>query len=120
MNAGQSDSTIGIVGPMVYHHNEPDVIQSAGGSLGPYWQSQHLGENEKDIGQFQNLRNVEWISGCAIMVRRPVIERVGSLDARFFYYWEETEWCLRTSQRWVARCFGSPSKNMAQRCTAGL
>ncbi len=95
---GESGSTIGIVGPMVYHHNEPDVIQSAGGSLGPYWQSQHLGQNEKDIGQFQHPQDVEWISGCAIMVRSAVIERIGALDSRFFYYWEETEWCLRANR----------------------
>jgi GT2 family glycosyltransferase len=34
-----------------------------------------------------------------MLVRRPVIEQVGSLDARFFYYWEETEWCLRARER---------------------
>jgi hypothetical protein len=38
---------------------------------------------------------VEWISGCAIMVRRQLIEQVGMIDERFFYYWEETEWCIR-------------------------
>ena len=95
IEAANRDSGIGIVGPMVYHHDEPDVIQSAGGSLGPYWQSQHIGQNEPDTGQFSAIRDVEWISGCAILVKRQVIEQVGGLDARFFYYWEETEWCLR-------------------------
>jgi len=98
IDIGESDGGIGIVGPMVYHHSEPDVIQSAGGSLGRYWQSQHLGQNEKDVGQFPHSKDVEWISGCAIMVRRAVIESVGALDERFFYYWEETEWCLRASR----------------------
>jgi GT2 family glycosyltransferase len=32
------------------------------------------------------------------MVRRSVIEQVGSIDARYFYYWEETEWCLRAGK----------------------
>ncbi len=96
VEVGKSDPAIGIVGPMVYHHNEPDVIQSAGGSLGPYWQSQHRGQNEQDTGQYPQPEEVEWISGCAIMVRSAAIKRVGALDARFFYYWEETEWCLRT------------------------
>ncbi|HBX68697.1 MAG TPA: glycosyltransferase family 2 protein [Chloroflexi bacterium] len=93
---GESDPQIGIVGPLVYHHNEPEVIQSAGGMLGPDWQSRHLGQNEPDLGQFPHPQAVEWISGCAILVRRAVIEQVGALDARFFYYWEETEWCLRS------------------------
>lgn len=95
---GESDSRIGIVGPMVYHHSEPQVIQSAGGVLGKFWQSSHLAQNELDRGQFDQPHAVEWISGCAILVRRQVIEQIGALDTRFFYYWEETEWCLRASR----------------------
>ena len=95
VKVGESDSQIGIVGPLVYHHDEPKVIQSAGGMLGKYWQSQHLGQNELDRGQFSSPHRVEWISGCAILVRRAVIEQVGMLDANFFIYWEETEWCIR-------------------------
>ena len=98
VKVGESDPKIGIVGPMVYHHNEPDVIQSAGGMLGKYWQSQHLGQNELDRGQFQSPHQVEWISGCAILVRKAAIEQAGMLDASFFIYWEETEWCIRIAR----------------------
>lgn len=95
IRVAESDETIGILGPMVYHHNEPQVIQSAGGELGKYWQSTHVAQNEVDRGQFPDPRPVEWVSGCAIMVRKSIIDQVGALDPRFFYYWEETEWCLR-------------------------
>lgn len=98
VDAGEADSRIGIVGPMVYHHDEPGVIQSAGGVLGRFWQSQHLGQNDVDQGQYRDPRPVEWISGCAILVRRSVIEQVGALDAEFFIYWEETEWCIRAAR----------------------
>ncbi len=98
IKAGESDSQIGIVGPMVYHHNEPDIIQSAGGILSKRWDSIHIAQNERDIGQFDQTHSVDWISGCAIMVRRGVIQQVGMLDVRFFYYWEETEWCLRAGK----------------------
>jgi len=94
---GESDPKIGVVGPMVYHHSEPDVIQSAGGILGKYWQSQHLGKNEEDHGQFNTPHSTEWISGCAILVRKVAIEQAGMLDANYFIYWEETEWCIRIS-----------------------
>ena len=92
---GERDQQIGIVGPMVYHFNEPQIIQSAGGKMTPGWVSVHLAQNELDSGQFPDPHEVDWISGCAIMVRKAVIEQVGMIDARFFYYWEETEWCLR-------------------------
>jgi GT2 family glycosyltransferase len=98
IKVGESDPAIGIVGPMVYHHDEPGVIQSAGGMLGQKWESIHLGKNEPDLGQYKEPHSVEWISGCAILVRGAVIEQIGMLDPKFFYYWEETEWCLRTSE----------------------
>jgi GT2 family glycosyltransferase len=94
----ESDPQIGIAGPTVYHYDEPNVIQSAGGKLDRHWTSAHIGQNQEDRGQFALPQEVDWISGCAILVRRGVIEQVGALDARFFYYWEETEWCLRARQ----------------------
>lgn len=95
---GEQDPQIGIVGPMVYHFNEPQIIQSAGGKMTPGWVSVHLSQNELDSGQYPDPHEVDWISGCAIMVRKAVIEQVGMIDARFFYYWEETEWCLRARE----------------------
>lgn len=100
--AGEQDRKIGIVGPLVYHYDEPTVIQSAGGELDRYWEARHIGQNEPDQQQFAYVRRVDWISGCAILVHRTVIEHVGMLDERFFYYWEETEWCLRTKRAgWI-------------------
>jgi GT2 family glycosyltransferase len=95
IEVGECDPRIGILGPLVYHHSEPTVIQSAGGMLGDHWQSIHLGKDEPDHGQFVSPHPVEWISGCAILLRRQAIEQAGMLDASFFIYWEETEWCIR-------------------------
>jgi GT2 family glycosyltransferase len=95
VEVGEGDPQIGILGPLVYHHDEPTVIQSAGGMLGEYWESIHLGKDEVDQGQFKAPHLVEWISGCAIFVRRDAIEQAGMLDGNYFIYWEETEWCIR-------------------------
>lgn len=95
MNVGNNSPMVGILGPMVYHFNEPGVIQSAGGLLGKYWQSVHVGMNENDRGQYSTVRQVDWVSGCAILVRRSLVEQVGALDPDYFLYWEETEWCIR-------------------------
>ena len=95
---GESEDRIGIVGPMVYHYDEPDVIQTAGGKLSRDWNSVHLAKDEPDQGQYTQPHQVDWISGCGIMVRRAVIEQVGVIDERYFYYWEETEWCLRAGR----------------------
>jgi hypothetical protein len=98
VEAGERSPRIGIVGPLVYHHDEPTVIQSAGGRMSRRWEESHIGQNEPDTGRFREPRLVDWISGCAILVRPAVIEEVGGLDERYFIYWEETEWCLRAKR----------------------
>jgi GT2 family glycosyltransferase len=92
---GNTSERIGIVGPIIYHYDEPEVIQSAGGCLNPNWVPAHIAQNEFDLGQITSPRFVDWISGCALFIRRDVIDQVGLLDERFFCYWEEVEWCLR-------------------------
>ena len=98
VRVGESDLLIGILGPMVYHYDEPDVIQTAGGRFGRHLAATHLAQNEPDLGQFPKPHQVDWISGCAILVRQATMGDVGILDERFFYYWEETEWCLRAGK----------------------
>jgi len=99
VEVGERDSKNGILGPLVYHYDDPAVIQSAGGWLGKDWRAWHLGQNEPDCSQYSSPTIVEWVSGCAIMARRALIDEIGMLDERFFYYYEETEWCLRSRER---------------------
>ena len=96
--AGEADPQVGLAGPLIYHADEPGIIQSAGGTLDRQWRAAHLGQNEPDHGQFAGPRDVDWLSGCALLVRRETLEQIGLLDASYFYFWEETEWCLRAQR----------------------
>ena len=40
-------------------------------------------------------RDVDWIAGAFMLVRRDAIEKVGLLDASIFLFAEEWDWCLR-------------------------
>lgn len=99
IRVAESDSTIGAVGPTVYHFDEPQVIQSAGGLMDRWWFHTHRGQNECDVGQYVQPTVVDWVSGCALLIRSDVIRKVGSLDDRYFIYAEEVDWCLRI--RWA-------------------
>lgn len=102
LTAAISLPEVGFVGPMVYHFDEPEIIQSAGGMMTKNWLSAHRGQNQADQGQFARVEPVAWVSGCAFLVRRELIEDLGAIDERFFYYWEETEWCLRArAHGWI-------------------
>jgi len=43
-------------------------------------------------------RTVDWLSGCALMVRRKTVEKVGMLDADVFMYCEDIDWCYRMNR----------------------
>lgn len=44
------------------------------------------------------MHQVDSVSGCFMLVRREVLEEIGTLDTRFFMYGEETEWCHRAKK----------------------
>jgi len=95
LGVGESDARIGMVGPRLYHHDEPTVIQSGGGLFDANWRASHALQNVRDDGAPAPTYDAAWLSGCVLLVRRPLIEQVGMLDERFFLYWEEVEWCRR-------------------------
>jgi len=42
-----------------------------------------------------DVRQVNVVTGCFMLVRREAIEQVGVMDEQFFMYGEETDWCYR-------------------------
>lgn len=42
-----------------------------------------------------DVREVEVVTGCFMLVRREAIDQVGVMDDGFFMYGEETDWCWR-------------------------
>lgn len=44
-------------------------------------------------------REVDWIIGAALMVRRSAVAEVGAWDERFFMYFEDADWCRRFWQK---------------------
>jgi len=95
----EKDSTTGIVGPKIYFYDEPKKIWFAGGKIN--WQEgikYHIGAYEIDHGQYDKIREVDYITGCALLIKREVIEKIGLLDSRYFIYFEETDWNLRAKK----------------------
>ena len=44
-------------------------------------------------------RDVDYLLGAALLVRREAIEQVGKFDPQFFMYFEDQDWCRRFSDK---------------------
>lgn len=94
---------VGAVGPKIYLYDYPDRLWSAGGVI--EWRQgarTHMrGLQEVDRGQFDTAAQVDFLPGCAVLVRSEILPRVGLIDERFGMYYEETEWCVRMARAGV-------------------
>jgi GT2 family glycosyltransferase len=93
--AGEQDPNTGILGPSIFYFDSPDVLWSAGGSVDRTGAARHLHVDETAGDPGAPICDVDYVTGCAMLIKRSVVERVGSLDERFFAYFEETELCAR-------------------------
>jgi GT2 family glycosyltransferase len=99
VKAMETDEGIGIAGCKILY---PDgqTIQHAGGYLEyPLGLSHHYGYGELDQGQWDEQREVEYVTGAAMAIQLEVLERIGYLDEDFFpAYFEDADLCLRACQ----------------------
>jgi hypothetical protein len=94
VKAAESDSSIGIVGPKIYSYDEPNKISFVGTKM-HWWDVGTPPVNEIDVGQFDELREVDVVIGCALLIKRIVVEKIGLLYSGYFAYYEEAEWCVK-------------------------
>jgi GT2 family glycosyltransferase len=114
VHVAERDSSIGFVGPKIYYrdwHGQRDVIAFAGGCVN-LWigKARNIGEGEKERGQYEEIKEVSYLQGSCLLVKREVVQRVGLLDSTLFAYWEETDWCMRGRHAGYASVFVPSAK----------
>lgn len=91
----QECDRIGMVGCKILY---PDgrTLQHAGAWINPNGSTNHYGYHELDDGQHDQLRDVEYVTGCVVAIRRELFEKLGLFDDRYYpTYYEETEFAVR-------------------------
>jgi len=96
--AEKNDKT-GIIGPLIKYYRS-DKIWFAGGKISVFTGLSILIGKNQDIGDFSMKKpyNADYIAGCALLIKREVIERIGLLDPIYFAYYEEADWCFRAKR----------------------
>lgn len=91
----QQHPKAGIIQPVICFLEEKQKIWSAGGK----WKSR-LGSaitigDRNQIQGFEFQENLDWATGCAMLVSRDAILQSGLLNDQYFAYFEDVEWSLR-------------------------
>lgn len=98
IKVSENDDSIGIVGSKVYFMNIPNKICFAGGKRRWTTEWKHIGLNKIDIGQYNEVVDTDFIYGCALMIKRKVLENVGLFDPDYFTYVEEIDMNYRVKK----------------------
>jgi hypothetical protein len=99
VRVAEADPGIGIVGPKAYYFWDRERIWSAGGRL-RFGEAvtRELGEGELDRGQYDRDREVEYVNGCAMLVKRAAVEAAGFWDPIFQLCFEDADFCVRVKR----------------------
>lgn len=92
------EADVAAVAPKLLSVDEREKFEYAGASGGfidylgyPFCRGRILGHVEKDVGQYDDRRDVFWVSGAAMCCRRRLFVELGGFDADFFAHMEEID-----------------------------
>ena len=93
---------VAVVAPKLRAVEAPDCFEYAGAAGGyidflgyPFCRGRILQRVERDEGQYDDARDLFWVSGAAFCCRAEVFRALGGFDAAFFAHMEEIDLCWR-------------------------
>jgi hypothetical protein len=105
--AAQQRPDVGMVGPKIFYHQDRRRIWYAGGEIA-LWKGRvaHRGLRQLDGAAWEVPGETDYITGCALLVRRACIEGIGPLDESYYMYGEDADWCMRARRAGYLCWFG--------------
>ncbi|NQT00362.1 MAG: glycosyltransferase family 2 protein [Candidatus Omnitrophica bacterium] len=84
--------SLDLAAPLIYHYPEKHLLWSQGNFYNPIFGI------ERNSPIFCLPRNVFYLTGCCLFVRKKVFDTVGLFDESFFIYGEDVEFCYRANK----------------------
>lgn len=87
------ENSADIIGPVIKFKRQGGWVYDFGGKIN-WWigRAYHVEISHRGGG------GIDYVSGCAMMIKRPVLEKIGLLDERYFLYFEDADFCLRAKK----------------------
>ncbi len=98
----ENDRQVAVVQPKVLSLDHPTQFEYAGAAGGwidflgyPFCRGRIFQTVEQDRGQYDQVREIFWASGCCLAIRAPLYRGFGGFDKDFFAHQEEIDLCWR-------------------------
>lgn len=96
MHKLHQDPRLGLVQPLILFLNDRKTIWSAGGKWVPLiGRAITLGDREPVADYRSKKSDLDWATGCCMLISREAILQTGLLNEQYFAYFEDVEWSLR-------------------------
>ncbi|MCL0056313.1 glycosyltransferase [Dehalococcoidia bacterium] len=96
VKVAESSPSVGITGPKTYLYDDPNRFWLVWFGVDMHkGRPFHVGSREIDRGQYETIKEVDYIAGSCLLIKRSVVRNVGLFDESYFNYWDETDYCLR-------------------------
>lgn len=96
---------VAAVQPKILSYDQKSHFEYAGASGGfldryyfPYCRGRVLDHLEEDQGQYNDLLEIDWVSGACMFIRAEAYHGLGGLERSFFAHMEEIDLCLRITR----------------------
>jgi GT2 family glycosyltransferase len=117
----ESEPDIGVVTPKIYYMDSPQTIWCAGGYID--WETcetYRLKAEQYDFDIAETAtQTVNFVSGCAMCIKREVLETIGFLDPLFFLCYEDTDLSTRIINAGF-RCVYVPQSKIWHKVSAAI
>jgi hypothetical protein len=87
-----------IVGPIIKFQRRGRWIYDFGGKIN-WWlgRSYHIEFRSQELG-VRSQKEIDYVSGCCMLIRRKVLEKIGFLNEKYFLFFEDPDFCLRAKK----------------------
>lgn len=92
----EKEKQVGIVAPAIKFQRNKKTIYDLGGKVNlVFGKTSHC-----EVGKITSYspQLVDYVSGCCMLIKREVLEKIGLFDERFFLYYEDVNFCLRAKE----------------------
>lgn len=92
----EREKNVGIVAPQINYFDEPQKIWSEGGYVSKLRASGFAYSDKFEDISNTDYEQKQFVSGCCMLIKREVFNKVGAFDNEFFLYLEDVDLCVRT------------------------